>query len=165
MPTSDEYVFFWKPQQKNGLFCQWFHSPFQMDGKQFVTAEQCMMYLKAELFDDSEMMEKIIRTPEKGPAEHKQMGRLVKNFNNGTWDARSLDIVAKVNYNKFNENEDLKKALMDTAGKTLVEASPADRIWGIGYKEEDAIANMNTWGQNRLGKALMAAREEIIDSS
>ncbi|KJY02212.1 hypothetical protein TI39_contig78g00001 [Zymoseptoria brevis] len=136
-----------------------------MDGKQFVTAEQCIMYLKAELFDDSEMMEKIISTPEKGPAEHKQMGRLVKNFNNDMWDALSLDIVANVNYNKFNQNEDLKKALMDTAGKTLVEASPADRIWGIEYKEEDAIANMNTWGQNRLGKALMAAREKTIDFS
>jgi ribA/ribD-fused uncharacterized protein len=164
MASSEDYVFFWKPEAENGYLCQWYKSPFEMDGNQFVTAEQCMMYKKAELFKDSEIMEQIISTPGKTPNEHKQMGRLVKNFDGAVWDERALDIVTDVSYHKFGQNADLKEKLVSTSGKHLVEASPHDSIWGIGFKEDDAMSNKKSWGKNKLGKALMAAREKIINS-
>lgn len=45
----------------------------------------------------------------------------------------------------------------------MAEASPYDRIWGIGLKETDSRAeNKSKWrGQNFLEKVLMEVREEL----
>jgi len=47
----------------------------------------------------------------------------------------------------------------------LVEASPYDRIWGIGLKADDKRAtNPLKWrGKNRLGFALMKVRELLSE--
>jgi ribA/ribD-fused uncharacterized protein len=43
----------------------------------------------------------------------------------------------------------------------LVEASPGDRIWGIGFDAENAEGNEEEWGRNKLGNALMKVRERL----
>ena len=44
----------------------------------------------------------------------------------------------------------------------LVEASPYDRIWGIGYSVSNAVkVDKIKWGQNLLGKCLMKVRETL----
>ena len=52
---------------------------------------------------------------------------------------------------------------MDTTGTTLVEASPYDKIWGIGLKSTSPLAqNRSTWkGTNLLGKILTEVRDEL----
>jgi ribA/ribD-fused uncharacterized protein len=58
----------------------------------------------------------------------------------------------------------LKKLLLDTGGRELCEASPFDRIWGIGVKADIAQQNgtsRRTWRQNLLGQCLMKTREKI----
>jgi ribA/ribD-fused uncharacterized protein len=50
---------------------------------------------------------------------------------------------------------------METGDRELVEASPEDRIWGIGFTEKDAKENGERWGQNLLGKALVEVRRRI----
>lgn len=161
---NNEYVFFWKPFGPYGEFSQWFYSPFTADGTTFATAEQYMMYKKAEIFEDHEMMSAIADSPSFHPAQHRKMGRSTKNFNVGTWNRVSLAVVAGVNYCKFTQNERLKSFLMSTGEKTLVEASPLDRTWGIGFDSTTAAANVSLWGENRLGKALMMVRDEILKS-
>ena len=159
-----EWVFFWRTADSYGQLSQWYHSPFVADGMTFVTAEQYMMYKKAELFNDSEMMSAIVGSPSLHPSQHKKMGRSVKNFDAERWSNLDLAVVAGVNYYKFTQNETLKAVLMSTGNKTLVEASPYDRIWGIGFDSTNAAANVNLWGQNKLGRALMMVRDEIAKS-
>ena len=54
----------------------------------------------------------------------------------------------------------LKEALLNTGNAVLAEASPKDKIWGIGLVEDDPNArNPEHWnGQNLLGDILMEIR-------
>lgn len=70
------------------------------------------------------------------------------------------NVVEEGNYMKFTQNENLKKLLLDTGERELVEASRFDRVWGIGYSAANALyVEKEEWGQNLLGKALMRVRE------
>jgi len=62
---------------------------------------------------------------------------------------------------KFSQNEDLKKKLLNTGNKTLVEASKWDKIWEIGISKKDALAGKKWKGMNLLGKTLMNVRNNL----
>lgn len=158
---SSDKVFFWKAHDKNGFLSQWHDSLIKHDDITFQTAEQCMMYMKAIVFGDYDMAHEIAATPHLHPNEHRKMGRLVANFNPIVWERECMHVVVYVNFCKFTQSEHLMNGLMQTGTKKIVEASPTDRIWGIGYSEKDALMNMNSWGANKLGRCLMEVREMI----
>jgi ribA/ribD-fused uncharacterized protein len=75
-----------------------------------------------------------------------------------------FDIVVQGNMHKFTLSEDaanMRKWLLATGERELVEASPMDRIWGVGFAAKDAGVNRHRWGQNLLGKALMVVRTRL----
>jgi hypothetical protein len=96
------------------------------------------------------------------PKEQKALGRQVKNFNVDKWNIIAKDIVYIGCYAKFSQNESLKQMLLETEGD-LVEASPYDKIWGIGLSSDQPEArNRNTWnGTNWLGEVLTKVREDL----
>lgn len=65
------------------------------------------------------------------------------------------------NYYKFTQDEELKRVLLDTGDRELVEASPRDRIWGVGFGAKNAEKSRGKWGLNLLGQALMEVRDRI----
>lgn len=162
-----KFLFFWGHQKsKDGsitktCFSQWWESPFTVNGVVYKTAEHWMMAKKAELFGDSEMALKILAA--KSPAEAKDLGRQVKNFNESIWNEKRFEIVVEGNFHKFSQNEELKAFLVDTKKWVLVEASPVDKIWGIGLTaESDKAENPLLWnGLNLLGFALMEVRDKL----
>lgn len=81
------------------------------------------------------------------------------------WDANKDRIVYEGNLLKFTQpvegGTNLLDRLLGTTGCELVEASPYDRIWGVGFKAAEAEKNRDAWGLNLLGLALMKAREEL----
>lgn len=164
---ENKYLFFWGHQpSKDGTitktcFSQWWESTFTVDGIIYKTAEHWMMAKKAVLFNDNEILEKIIHS--KTPAEAKKLGREVKNYNDALWLANRFEIVKEGNYHKFSQNPDLKTFLINTKDRILVEASPVDAIWGIGMASDhkDSL-NPEKWrGLNLLGFALMEVRDEL----
>lgn len=51
---------------------------------------------------------------------------------------------------------------MATKDSELAEASPYDRVWGIGYGVNSReINDKSLWGSNKLGKILVEVREEL----
>ena len=67
-------------------------------------------------------------------------------------------------YHKFTlspESEQLRAMLLATGERELVEASPMDRVWGIGFSEKNAEMNREKWGRNLLGKALEEVRRRL----
>ncbi len=94
------------------------------------------------------------------PAKAKQLGREVKGFKQDIWDKNCDAVVEEGSYQKFKQNEKLLQVLLETGERQLVETSPNDRLWGIGFNSDDAEGNEHEWGQNKLGKALERARKE-----
>ncbi|MFI7641362.1 NADAR family protein [Nonomuraea sp. NPDC049400] len=135
------------------------------DGHTYASAEHYMMAHKAWLFGDAESADKILAAGH--PNEAKSLGRTVRGFDQATWEARSFDIVVRGNVAKFGAHEELAEFLLGTAGRVLVEASPVDRVWGIGLAAADErAASPATWrGANLLGFALMAARDTLLARS
>lgn len=66
---------------------------------------------------------------------------------------------------KFSQNKEIKQFLLATNERVLVEASPVDKIWGIGLAEDaENIENPLTWkGLNLLGFALMDVRSQLAN--
>lgn len=145
-----------------GCFSQWYPSVIRDGDLQFNCAEQAMMYRKAEFFGDEDSMEKIMLA--RHPQEQKALGRLVTNFDADRWNTVCRDIVYKNNLLKFGQNRKLKRILLATDGLTLVEASPYDRIWGIGRGlDYPHLADTSKWrGTNWLGIAITQVREYFL---
>lgn len=162
-----EYLFFWGHQpSKDGkigksCFSQWYESPFVIDEVVYQTAEHWMMASKARLFGDDETLAKILESSD--PKTAKALGRAVKNFDDKLWKANGRRLVTEGNLAKFEQNGDLRAFLVGTGNLVLVEASPYDRIWGIGMMADNERAkNPVTWqGQNLLGFALMDVRDKL----
>ena len=156
-----EFTFFFTEASP---FSQWYRCAFVVDEQAFNCAEQFMMHGKALLFGDADMAQKILAADH--PKQHKALGRKVKNFDDVKWRAQREAIVTAGSRAKFTQNAELRALLLGTAGTMLVEASPYDRIWGIGLAATDPRAQDPTkWrGQNLLGKILTALRDELASS-
>jgi ribA/ribD-fused uncharacterized protein len=160
-----KYVFFWGHQPgKNGIaascFSQWYSAPFAVDGQRYPTAEHFMMAEKAALFGDQVTRAQVLQAPNPGAA--KALGRQVRGFDETAWIEHRFSIVLRANEAKFAQNPDLRQFLLQTGSRILVEASPVDRVWGIGLAQDDErAANPNQWqGLNLLGFALMQVRHD-----
>lgn len=166
-----KYLYFWGHQPtKDGsasktCFSQWFEAAFEVDGVHYPTAEHYMMAEKARLFEDHDALERILATT--NPAAAKAAGREIRQFDEKQWADLRWDIVVAANFAKFKQNRLLADYLANTGDKILVEASPVDRIWGIGLAADDPAAeNPNTWnGLNLLGFALMQVRELLREKT
>lgn len=162
-PTM-KFLYFWghTPSAKGitqTCLSQWFDVAFEVDGVKYHTAEQYMMAQKALLFNDREIYDQIMLAD--NPRDYKALGRKIRNFDGKAWDSRKYDIVVEGNKAKFSQSTDLKEFLLSTGEAILVEASPYDKIWGIGLNAAQAAkGTVQQWkGLNLLGCALMEVRD------
>ncbi|CAF9909676.1 MAG: hypothetical protein HETSPECPRED_009493 [Heterodermia speciosa] len=175
-------IYFWREysSEPHAFLSQWYRVPFlapltpcqtptfsppstpptASDMQIFQTAEQYMMYRKAILFEDAHIAAKVLQTPD--PRKQKALGRKVEGFEPAKWDVWKEGIVEEGNYYKFTNPQSpkssLRSKLLQTGDSELVEASPFDRIWGIGFKAAEAGEMRERWGENLLGKALGRVR-------
>lgn len=160
-----KYLCFWghRPTASGaigtGCLSQWWPSPFTVDGVEYATAEHYMMAEKARLFGDQEIAARVVAAPH--PKAAKDLGRQVAGFDENTWTAHRYGIVVRGSAAKFGGHADLREYLLGTRNRVLVEASPLDRVWGIGLAADDPRAQRpSEWkGLNLLGFALMEARD------
>lgn len=162
-----KYLLFWghTPPKDGSInascLSQWFMRTFSHEGLSFASAEHWMMAGKARTFRDFATLEQILNAPT--PGEAKKLGRQVTPFDPGKWDEVKFELVVQGNVLKFGQHADLRDFLLNTGDRVIVEASPRDRIWGIGMGRSNPDAeNPAKWrGGNLLGFALMQAREQL----
>ena len=120
------------------------------------------MYEKCKKFDpENKMLLKAIMNETK-PHNVKHLGRKVQNYDDTVWNSERYQVMVECLRCKFTQNKVLKEKLLKTKPQTLYEASPYDKIWGIGLSKKDAAhCDPNNYGQNLLGKALMEIRDEL----
>ena len=167
---TPKYLFFWGHQPNadgsvgKGCFSQWFEASFDAGSHRYATAEHFMMAEKARMFGDSATRDRILSC--RTPAEAKKLGRSVQGFDDAVWAQARFEIVVCANEAKFSQNRALRDYLLTTGDRVLVEASPVDRIWGIGLAADDERAlDPRAWcGLNLLGFALMEVRARLASS-
>lgn len=157
----DQMVLFWGGDFEHANFSQWARFPINVDGVWYNCCEQYMMYSKARHFEDWETAANIMQT--KNPREQKQWGRQVKGFSIEKWAEIARLVVYRANLAKFTQNPALLEELKSTGDKIIVEASPLDKVWGIGLAPDDErCLNTDLWrGTNWLGEAIMQVRSDI----
>lgn len=156
--VKEQFFLFWGERP----FSQWSPADFVIDGKTYNSTEQYMMAMKARHFGDEETLRKIMKST--SPSDQKKLGRQVRGFDANQWNKVCRDIVYKGNYEKFKQNSKMREKLFETVGRTLVEASPKDKIWGIGLSAKDErCQSRETWqGKNWLGEVLTKVRDNLL---
>jgi len=171
---SENYIFFYGHGKTNprGFLSNFYVSSFTADSLVFNTVEKYMHYHKALLFKDDDIAKVILAS--EVPRDAKKLGRKIKNFDHRLWNAHKYNIVKEGIRLKFSSNIILKKLLLDTSPKILVEAAgkgfmrSPDPIWGIALNAPEAIeivdsgASIDFYGENLLGCALMEVREDFL---
>lgn len=163
-----EFLFFWghtpkaPPAVDASCLSQWFPCAFTVDGHVYRTAEHWMMAAKARLFRDDAALARVLVA--ETPAEAKRVGREVRGYDDAAWAAARSEAVVAGNVAKFSAHPTLAAFLRGTGERVLVEASPRDRVWGIGMgaSNPDARTPSRWRGLNLLGFALMEARSRLF---
>ncbi|KAE8851050.1 hypothetical protein HRS9122_01337 [Pyrenophora teres f. teres] len=127
----------------------------------FTTAEQSYMYLKSLYFSHSPTCTRILSTTD--PKLCKKLGSSVPNFSAYHWDRVKQRVARVVNWYKFTDprNAAMKAVLLGTGERELAEASPRDRVWGIGFRKEKAEGRRAEWGENLLGRVVVGVRGRV----
>jgi len=161
--TTDKYALFYTEWPSN--FCK---TQFTWDAfgerHSFFCTEQAFMWAKAKYFNDDASAQAIL-AEKNDPWVCKMIGRGVKNYDDAKWNLVRRSFMFDVNLEKYKQDAKLQKKLLDSQFDNLefVEASPTDRIWGIGRAQSDPKAEdkANWKGQNLLGQVITQVREVL----
>lgn len=142
-----EEIKFYSVSEKYGEFSNFALFSIKLKGKVWKTTEH---YFQAQKFDKKEYQEKIRKAAT--PMKAAQLGRSRKERILKNWDNRKDNVMYDALKAKFSQYEELKKILIETGDKTLIEHTENDSYWGDGG---------DGTGKNRLGKLLMKLRDEL----
>lgn len=154
-------VCFHNPNEDNGYLSNWYLSNFAVEGIPFSSMEQYMMYKKALCFGDKAIAMQILETMD--VSRIKELGRVVSGYDDNYWSGIRQIIVYHGLLEKFRQNDDLKKHILNTGNAVLAECAVKDKIWGIGLsmKDPDRFDRAKWEGQNLLGYTLMMVRDSL----
>lgn len=147
MKVTLKYVLFWG---KDDMFSNFYSCKIVVGDKVFHNGEQYFQWLKARFFKDYKTAEEIYLTSD--PKRAKTLGRMVDGYVDKDWAGTRIVKMIEVLRAKVESNPEIKERLLQLGRHhTFVEASPYDKLWGIGFNEYDAIKHEDEWGRNLLG--------------
>lgn len=164
MKITDKFVFFYKDWLSNYQSTDFYYPNRETPIFNFTSTEQGFMYFKALYFEDFRTADEIYNTLN-NPGQCKKLGRKVQGYDDEAWSSIRYQVFADLIYQKYLQDKTLREKLLDPKfdGKLFVEASPIDKIWGVGLSEDDPdILNPLKWkGLNYLGRIITDTRNKL----
>ena len=138
----------------------WYPCKVQFKGHTFNSSEQAYQWAKADFCQDNAAASKLLFTT--SPRDAKDLGSEIKGLRDTDWDQKKNGIMEEILRNKFCDNKDLKKQLLDTKDIILAEAS-RDIHWAVGLpiNSADLLITKKWTGHNWLGRILASVRTEM----
>lgn len=164
MKVTKDFVFFYGDWPSNFTETRFYYPSQDVPTFEFTSTEQGFMYFKALYFGDYQRAEEIYNT--KSPSQCKKLGRLVRKFDEQKWSVVRGPIFEDLIYQKYLQDKSLQQKLLspELGGRLFVEASPRDKIWGVGLDENDPlILDPKNWrGLNLLGIITTSVRDRLM---
>ena len=174
---TDTHLFFYSGRT---IYSNWHETPRQFqdplnNGLTFNSSEVAFMWWKAVFFQDHAVATALEQAG-MDSRNAKQLGRHIRGYNDKAWECVRLGYMQYVLLLKFSQNPEWAAQLKATGDRILIEASPTDRIWGVGFDVEAAAAMAKrqmltcsateiAWaGRNLLGQALMTVRGLLTEN-
>lgn len=156
-----QFLFFWGAQGQYGYLSNFHQCSFRVGDREYNCSEQFFMKAKQEMFDPTNQKLADAIMNETDPKKIKEHGRDVRFYDEKVWSRERYRVMVEALRHKFSDPV-LKQKLADTKPKYLVEASPYDRVWGVGMRADEAarVGESGWRGSNLLGKALMEVRDK-----
>ena len=148
-PWENSDIKFYNQYEQYYEFTNFSLYPIKLDGKEWPTTEH---YFQAQKFIGTPYAEAIRKQPYPRGAFDMSRNPSVSRWKRGDWHQVKDDVMLKCLRAKFTQHKDLKKMLLDTGERNLIEHTFNDSYWGDGGDGS---------GQNKLGKLLMQVRKEL----
>ena len=132
-----------------GIFSNFHPAPIRLKGRVWPTTEH---YFQAQKFAGTKHELEILAA--KTPAVAARKGRERSRPLRRDWEAVKDSVMRDAVRAKFEQHDDLRRALLDTGDARLVEHTESDSYWGDGGDGS---------GRNRLGEILMELRATLRD--
>lgn len=159
--------FFGANHPQYGFLSNYYPCDIKWRGLHFRSSEALFMHFKAYHFGDMRIVDEIQNNPQSADPKYcKSLGRRVRNYDDSVWNAIRDYYMARAIRYKFSCNQFLQRKLAELGTDVeFVEASPYDKIWGIGLDIKYAkITPRDQWlGENRLGTLLTKFAKEHHD--
>jgi ribA/ribD-fused uncharacterized protein len=153
---TPEQVFFY--EQDFYVLSNFSSFAIKVDGFNFPTAEHLYHYKKFDYLpanhEERNSLIKIKDSIAKAQSAHEafKIAQDHKYFRDANWDEIKFSKMLSILRLKIEQHEYVKKKLLETGDRELIENSWRDDVWGWGENRD---------GQNALGKLWMLVREEL----
>ena len=136
------------------------HQSFEYEGNVISCVEQGYQSEKARFVGREDLADSILSMSD--PVHMKRTGDGISDdqwYSSGT----ALATMKKLLVAKFTQCAGLRKTLINTGSRTLVESSPSSLYWGSGIhmKHQDALNTDVYKGSNHMGRLLGEVRDSI----
>ena len=159
--TGENMLIFKQPDSEWGEFCNQYPSPFTYMGIGFETVEQFLYYMKAVFGRSKATAEKILECGGNSSALQKA-SRKQRALENNSWDSVRSQIMRLGMRQKFLQNPELRKKLLGTGFRLLVDVSKEGLLDRLLSSSDDWVRDPGKWkGRNATGKALMQVRTDL----
>jgi ribA/ribD-fused uncharacterized protein len=141
-------ILFYRQGDRYGFLSNFASFPVNLDGKTWPSTEH---YFQAQKFAGRDEEEQVRMAPSAGEAA--RLGRKLAGLR-PDWDAVKDEVMLKALRAKFTQHPDLRRQLLETGDRELVEHTTNDSYWADGGDGS---------GRNRLGELLMQVRAELVE--
>lgn len=154
--SNDLAVWFWG---QGSPLSSYYGCEFEENGITYNSSQQYVMAAKARYFEDPRALEMIIDSSD----PFQQTKIRVNNFNFPRWQNVAPDFMKTGTKLKFQQNENLKRLLIETGTRMIGEATDNDKIWGCGLRmSHEDVSDPTKWqAGNKMGIILMDIRREL----